>query len=651
MGRQSGQAIVIIALMLTVIIGMSAIAIDGSRAFALRRDLQAAVDAAALAAGDRLQQTGSYTSAEQAATSIFASNLRLYDTPTCPTGYLTPISAAVQVTCNFADGTQLKQVVTPLGPQGSQFSVTATRSLQLQFAAILTNGAKPSLYGAATGGVNNLLYTPAVAALDEAGCGPSGDALTVDGSGTLSVTGDIVASGAISVAFGGIRVAGDIYAHCQSTVPGAVALACYPSGASAPCSSPDVAGATRPGYRLPDPNYPPPAVAGGLQAAPGNDVVLAPGTYAFDPSVAAGRCYFLSGGVYRWNSGYTSNGGFVSNELKPPDEPNPTNNTLLAGTQFWNTNGVNCAGSFKLEATGGSGFLPGTYGFELTSIRSDTYAGTAHTRESAPSRCQTINLLSGQVITLTVSNIPGATSYNIYMSRTGCTPPFGLVYNLPVGGPVQNQNTSGCPFGSGSSCTLGQESVSAPTWVLAALPMPNAAAAPGAPGAYPPDGEAAPLQAGLPNLNPPRATAPSGDRANENQCDTGGGALTTCPGPVTPGAVAFYIPSGGCLNASSTGDNFVFTGYQYNWVVLYEPGAANPPFNACTNTLSAAGNSAFIGLMYAPSAVVNVQGSYAFLSRGMGGLIADTITFSGQLPSIVYSPSYAPRPPASRLIG
>ena len=49
MANQRGQAIVLIALMLTIIIGMAAIAIDGSRAYALRRDLQVAVDAAALA--------------------------------------------------------------------------------------------------------------------------------------------------------------------------------------------------------------------------------------------------------------------------------------------------------------------------------------------------------------------------------------------------------------------------------------------------------------------------------------------------------------------------------------------------------------------------------------------------------------------------
>src|SRR6202171_4763661 len=60
---QRGQAIVLIAILLAVVVGMAALAIDGSRAYALRRDLQEAVDSAALAASDRLQQTGSYTSA------------------------------------------------------------------------------------------------------------------------------------------------------------------------------------------------------------------------------------------------------------------------------------------------------------------------------------------------------------------------------------------------------------------------------------------------------------------------------------------------------------------------------------------------------------------------------------------------------------
>src|SRR5712692_356579 len=49
---QEGQAIVLIALLMLVLFAMLGLAIDSGRAYVDRRDLQAAVDAGALAAGD-----------------------------------------------------------------------------------------------------------------------------------------------------------------------------------------------------------------------------------------------------------------------------------------------------------------------------------------------------------------------------------------------------------------------------------------------------------------------------------------------------------------------------------------------------------------------------------------------------------------------
>src|SRR5450759_4055189 len=96
--HQRGQAIVLIAIMLAVLVGMAALAIDGARGYALRRDLQAAVDAAALAAGDTLQQTGLYVPAEQAATTSFDVNMRLYTGPSsCSPAYGSPPRT---ITCN-----------------------------------------------------------------------------------------------------------------------------------------------------------------------------------------------------------------------------------------------------------------------------------------------------------------------------------------------------------------------------------------------------------------------------------------------------------------------------------------------------------------------------------------------------------------------
>src|ERR1700674_1292149 len=128
---QRGQAIVLIAIMLAVLVGMAALAIDGARAYSLRRDLQEAVDAAALAAGDNLQQPASYPLAEQAATASFGNNMFLYSSPACAPGYGTPGAGGLTVTCTYGDGTVLTQVVSALGAGGSQFTITGARALQL----------------------------------------------------------------------------------------------------------------------------------------------------------------------------------------------------------------------------------------------------------------------------------------------------------------------------------------------------------------------------------------------------------------------------------------------------------------------------------------------------------------------------------------
>lgn len=642
---QKGQAIVLIAIALAVVVGMTALTIDGSRAYALRRDLQAAVDAAALAAADTLQQTGNYVTAEQAASTIFGTNLRLYSGPSCSPGYGTPSASPLTVSCTYSDGTVLTQVVSSLGPQGSQFAMTAKQSLPLYFGRILTNGATPLLSATSSGGVNNLLFSPTLAALNGAGCGGlSSDAISVDAGGTLTVVGDMVSNGRID-ATNATRVAGDVYARCQSSISN-LTTTCYPSGASTPCTSPDVAGAIRSGFRFADPNYAAPAVAGGGQPSPSSIAELSPGTFAANPGVASGKCYFLSAGVYRWQGGYTSNGGFVSNELKPPEEASVSDPTALASNQFWDSNGVHCAGYYQWTASGSGGAAVGTWGIELTSVRNDVYSGVSYKRESAPSRCKSIaNIKDSQWVQLTISNVPGAQSYNIYASNRGCSGPFGLVYSLSVNGPAQNGDQSGCPTGV-SPCSLGLTTLSAPAIVLPSVATPNLFAPPGTNGAYPPDRQTAPLQSGLPNQNANRVNPPGGDRANENLCMTGGAALTACPGPITPGAVAFIFPGGVCLNNTTSSDTFVFSGYQYNWIAVYQASGSG-----CSNVLGAAGNSAYVGLVYTPSATLSVPNASGFRSRATGGIIADRISFDGALPSIVGSLDYMPNPPAARLVG
>jgi hypothetical protein len=645
--------------MVAVVVGMAALAIDGARAYALRRDLQAATDAAALAAGDNFQQTRSFTSAEQAATTSFGTNVRLYTSPSCTPGYGSPGATPRTITCTYSDGTVLTQVVTALGPAGTQFTISASRSLVLQFALILTSGTSPQLSASGSAGVNNLLYSPTIAALSHAGCGGvPGNAITTTTGGTLSIVGDMVSSGAISIAAAGsAQVTGDLYARCQPSVP-AVTTMCYPSGNPTPCTYPDVAGVTRSGYNFADPNYPPPSVVGGAQSRPptgGGPVVLSPGTYAVDPALGAGLCYFLAGGVYQWQGGYTNNGSFVSNELRPPDEPMYNNNTILAGHQLWNEDNVKCAGSTQLTVVSGPRDIPpGYWTFVLTSTRTATYNGQSYLQESAPSVCYTGHISgSGQNFKFVVSNVPGATGYNIYAAPGGsCSGPFGLAATLAVAVTPQNNATGGCPAFSGSACSLGFESMILDGSQLGSPFAPNSGAAPGVVGSYPPDGETAPLRTNLPNENANRATPPHGDRANENQCDTVGAALTTCAGPITPGAVAFVIPNGGCLNDTSSGDNIVFSGYQYNWMALYEPGNAYPPANTCSNFLGAAVDSAFIGFVYTPAAGITVSKASTFRTDEEGGVIAYTLTFTGQMPTIIGDPAeYGPAPVAAKLTG
>jgi hypothetical protein len=649
--RQKGQAIVLIAIMLAVLVGMAALAIDGSRAYQSKGNLQAAVDAAALAGADTLQQTRNFVTAEQAATTSFSSNQRLYTAPGCAPGYGAPGAAPLTMICTYSDGTVLTQVVAQLGPAGYSFALTATRPLQLQFGRILTNGVSPIISAGAASSVENLLYSPTLAALSQAGCGGvPGNAISIPG-GTLGILGDVVSNGVIANA-STMLVAGDVYARCQASVGGVVPL-CYPSGNVPPCTYPDVVGTTRTGYRFADPDYQLPTVVGGSQAKPASNVILAPGTYAVDPAFNAGTCYFLAGGVYKWQGGYTNNNAFVSNELRPPDEPLVDDNTKLAPHQFWDVGTADCAGSAQVTSQGGPNPIPnGTWAFVLTSTRLGTYNGLPYTRESAPSVCYTVNASgANRNVQIRVSNVPGATAYNIYAAPSGsCSGPFGLVEALAVVGSPANNNTGACPVYSGAGCSLGNEGIVLDATDLGPPFSPNAAAPPGVVGSYPPFGQTSPLKNNLPNENADRAPPPGGDRANENQCNSVAGPLTTCPGPITPGAVLFYIPSGGCLNASTSGDNYFFSGYQYNWIVVYEPGVANPPANTCSNVMGAATDSAFIGLVYVPAASITIQKASTFRTDESGGVIADTLNFAGQLPTIIGDPQdYGPVPPAARL--
>jgi len=63
--------------MILVLIGMIGLAVDGGRAYVDRREIQDAVDAGALAAGDNFLNTGNQLLAQSAASREFAANMRI----------------------------------------------------------------------------------------------------------------------------------------------------------------------------------------------------------------------------------------------------------------------------------------------------------------------------------------------------------------------------------------------------------------------------------------------------------------------------------------------------------------------------------------------------------------------------------------------
>jgi len=64
--REAGQAIVLVALIMVVLFGFLGLAIDGGRGYVDRRQMQASVDAGALAAAYTYVNTMDYAQAERA---------------------------------------------------------------------------------------------------------------------------------------------------------------------------------------------------------------------------------------------------------------------------------------------------------------------------------------------------------------------------------------------------------------------------------------------------------------------------------------------------------------------------------------------------------------------------------------------------------
>src|SRR5260370_29732174 len=135
-GLQRGQAIVLVALVLTVLFGFLGLAIDGGRGYLDRRNMQSAVDAAALAAAYNYMNNHDYGAAEQAGVNDYASNERVYTTPTC-SGY-----GSANVSCSFRDPTHHVVTINVADHSiaGVTFSVTGVHQVAITFMQVLGGG-------------------------------------------------------------------------------------------------------------------------------------------------------------------------------------------------------------------------------------------------------------------------------------------------------------------------------------------------------------------------------------------------------------------------------------------------------------------------------------------------------------------------------
>lgn len=666
---QRGQAIVLVALMILVLFGFVGLAIDGGRAYLDRRHLQAAADAAALVAAYKYMNTSDYSQSEQIAAQTYASNEALYGPVTC--SGLGTLAAS----CSFGDpwGQVLNINVTNRSIAGVSFAVTVTHSMPVAIMQVLGSSPTINVSAAATAvarraGTNGA----AIQTLAPAGCGGNaGQSLTFQGSSKTYVTGDVWSNGSVfdnSAAAGG-SINGNVIDICGT-----------PPALTTPTPW-TVTGTQANGWTMPDPNYPMPALNTAPQTwSSASGSVEQPGTYAADPR--PNGCYFLASGVYDFQAGITEVGGFVSNELRPPDEPNmvaagqPNVTTLsadLTGTnqvqiavnslpgavaqnsqvavggqtfsvsqnaaagatviqisrqsvvgtipsgsllsvralpQFWDLNG-SCSGSFSAVPNGStSNNLSGTWSVEVTAVRwepngvsscTGPATPTCYLRESAPSMCKAVTLGASGVIKVSVTTDPGAQYFNVYIAQNGSCTDLAYVTN----------------FANGSTVTINSSTF--PAGWPAGQPAP-------------PDQQGLPLATGLPNANPPSGTPPRGDLANEGHCiDTSTGNSSACPGAWTPGAVVFFIPSGGCIDQHGTGDMYLFSGYQYQRVVLFEPGPeqSSQP-NTCTgNKINGTGFTSLIGIFYMPAAGVTINGNSAYHATIAGGVVAWTASIIG----------------------
>ncbi len=435
--RQSGQAIPLLAVMLLVLVGFLGLAVDSGRSYLDRRTLQNSTDSAVLASADYFENGYSMTASQQNAARVFAKNLQIYGGWSgSPTWCSTP-SGTVSATCSVTIGFVGNPHTLTLSyndrryiGKGLIFAATGTDSLPLTFLQALHLGPNVSMSATAQTVVYDQAQNPAILVTGTS-CPPSAS-LQVSGGETVTVVGAIYSDGGINVnGSSQVNVSGNVYASCSQSlpVPGINQASGYSEYSGVGKLAVNYAG----GVNSPYYGY----YSGNSETWPSSNVEASPGVYSSNVSITGSSCTFLDPGIYDFPNGFKDNGGLISNELRPPDEPVYNDMSQRAGSggngyiQFWR-NTVTCDGQFSVAAVntgGGQGLTNGTWSVVVTAAREDPFNPTYpsgstvyYPRNSPPSMCRSVyvNNSGNQGLQVAISNVPGAEWYNVYTYLGAC---------------------------------------------------------------------------------------------------------------------------------------------------------------------------------------------------------------------------------------
>lgn len=633
---QRGQAIVLVALMLAVLLGFLGLAIDSGRLYVERRQLQTAADSAALAAADAFWAAHSASQPDSVADAaaytagarVFALNERFDPSAFTPAG-----PGAFWMN----DFTLTLSRLTPPAPNAAfVYQAQVTQNVPVTIMQVLGAGSAVQVIAAARAAVGAQFSSPTVMTLSTGNCygNNAGNSLSFKGNTTAIIDGSVYDNGSVfnQSSASTVAITQSIFDNCTQALPNIQYGAFYPN--SPPLPDPLF------GYdRLQQVLYA--AYASLSPANPGSNVEIGPGPYTVDPRLNGANCYFLQPGIYDWQGGFTSNGGFVSNELTAPDDP------------FWDDNGVGCSGSVAVSAVPGTSLSHlGSWGVQVTAVRTD--AGIV--RESMPSgvpsnlpwppgttapTCKTVTVAAGQGIQIAVSNQPGARGYHFYLSPNGCAGPFGYAGRVDFPSTFvekyDNQTSRSCPYtpslptasGVGvGPCSLGY--TVSPVFDGNVIPS-----------TWSPTGNECTAASPIAGCRPP-AGGPNDDRANASF------VAGTGPSQTTPGAVQFYFSTNNCLNQQGGGAVYAFSGIQYGYVILYAPTTCSNNTGVPQNSILSGGTyTQYIGVTYFPNSGVSISGGaispisgaiivFSAVITGGGNLAVEGLSREWLLPSVAH---------------